>query len=63
MAPQVLQINPQQILDVLAAQLKRLLNDRMPTCRAEVLQRGAGTGQFWVDRRASKKGPSADEPH
>jgi hypothetical protein len=34
MAPQVLRMALQQILDALAAQLKRLLNELMPACRA-----------------------------
>jgi len=44
MAPQVLRMALQQILDALAAQLKRLLNERMPACRAAGAKIGGSEG-------------------
>lgn len=44
MAPQVLRMALQQILDVLAAQLKRLLNEQVPACRAAGAKIGGNEG-------------------
>jgi hypothetical protein len=58
-APQVLQITPQQILDAVAAQLKRLLNDRLPTCPAgPAAKGGSGMGSVPDADRYARDLPS-----